>query len=122
MGQTQITTSIHVPFLGALDTSNPLFRLAVEEVAHTGRVVYIGWAKEPVSFETKDFVHKELDILGSRNYLGEFPAVIEMLGQKRFPVNETISAAVALSEVGEALRAWSEAPQSFTKIVVDLEA
>ncbi len=61
------------------------YQLAVEEVAHTGRVVYIGWAKEPVSFETKGFVHKELDILGSRNYLGEFPAVIEMLGAETVP-------------------------------------
>jgi threonine dehydrogenase-like Zn-dependent dehydrogenase len=43
------------------------FRAAVEEVAFTGRVVYIGYAKEPVSYETRLFVQKELDILGSRN-------------------------------------------------------
>lgn len=94
--------------------------MAVEEVAHTGRVVYIGWGKEPVSFETKLFVHKELDILGSRNYLGEFPAVIEVLRQKQFPVEATISKTVALSEAGEALREWSEAPQRFTKILVEV--
>src|SRR5205085_8843224 len=35
------------------------FRAAVEEVAFTGRVVYIGYAKEPVSYETKLFVQKE---------------------------------------------------------------
>ena len=39
------------------------FRAAVEEVAFTGRVVYIGYAKEPVSYETRLFVQKELDIL-----------------------------------------------------------
>lgn len=94
--------------------------LAVEEVAHTGRVVYIGWGKEPVSFETKLFVHKELDILGSRNYLREFPAVIDLLERKRFPVEATISKTVALSEAGEALREWSEAPQLFTKILVEV--
>ena len=98
------------------------YRLAVEEVAHTGRVVYIGWAKEEVSFETKYFVHKELDILGSRNYLNEFPVVAEMLKQKRFPVEETISRTVPLPEAGEALRAWSDSPQAFTKILVDLDA
>jgi threonine dehydrogenase-like Zn-dependent dehydrogenase len=43
------------------------FRAAVEEVAFTGRVVYIGYAKEYVSYETRVFVQKELDILGSRN-------------------------------------------------------
>lgn len=96
------------------------YLMAVDEAAHTGRVVYIGWGKEPVSFDTKLFVHKELDILGSRNYLGEFPAVIELLQQKRFPVEETISKTVMLDEAGEALREWSEAPQKFTKILVEV--
>lgn len=95
--------------------------MAVDEVAHTGRVVYIGWSKEPTSFETKLFVHKELDILGSRNYLREFPAVIEMLRKKQFPVDSAISATVPLQEAGEALREWSDTPQRFTKILVDLD-
>jgi threonine dehydrogenase-like Zn-dependent dehydrogenase len=94
--------------------------MAVEEVAHTGRVVYIGWSKEPVSFETKLFVHKELDILGSRNYLGEFPAVIELLANKQFPVEASISRTVSLTDAGEALREWSEEPQRFTKILVEV--
>jgi threonine dehydrogenase-like Zn-dependent dehydrogenase len=98
------------------------YRMAVEEVAHTGRVVYIGWAKEPVSYETKLFVHKELDILGSRNSLTEFPAVIEMLERKQFPVEATISATVPLVEAGEALNRWNAAPQSFTKILVEMDA
>ena len=53
------------------------FRMAVEEVAFTGRVVYIGYAKEPVDYETRLFVMKEIDILGSRNALDEFGTVIE---------------------------------------------
>ncbi|MGA8026163.1 MAG: zinc-binding alcohol dehydrogenase family protein [Bryobacteraceae bacterium] len=97
------------------------YRMAVEQVAHSGRVVYIGWAKEPVSYETKLFVHKELDILGSRNSLTEFPAVIEMLSQKRFPVEDTISATVPLEAAGDALQKWSESPQSFTKILVEMD-
>ena len=96
------------------------YRTAVEEVAHTGRVVYIGWAKEAVSYETKLFVHKELDILGARNSLAEFPAVIEMLSRKSFPVDATISATVPLESAGDALRQWSESPQSFTKILVEM--
>jgi threonine dehydrogenase-like Zn-dependent dehydrogenase len=96
------------------------YRMAVEEVAHTGRVVYIGWAKEPVCYETKLFVHKEMDILGSRNSLTEFPAVIDMLRQGKFPVEATISMTVPLSEAGDALRQWSEAPQAITKILVEV--
>ena len=94
------------------------YRMAVEEVAHTGRVVYIGWAQEP-SATTKLFVHK-VDILGSRNSLTEFPAVIQMLERKQFPVEATISATVPLVEAGEALTGWNAAPQSFTKILVEM--
>ncbi len=96
------------------------FRFAVEEVAYTGRVVYIGYAKEPVTYETKLFILKELDILGSRNSLTEFPAVIEMLQQRRFPVESTISATVPFEEAGAVLQAWSQSPQSFTKILVQV--
>jgi hypothetical protein len=73
------------------------FRSAVDEVAFTGRVVYIGYAKEPVAYETKLFVQKEIDILGSRNALPEdFREVIRMLEEHRFPVDEAVSAIVPL--------------------------
>jgi threonine dehydrogenase-like Zn-dependent dehydrogenase len=96
------------------------YRMAIEEVAFTGRVVYVGYAKEPVTYETKYFVQKELDILGSRNSLDEFPDVIAMLLQGRFPVETTISKVVPLEQAGEALAGWADAPQAITKILVEL--
>ncbi len=98
------------------------FRAAVEEVAFTGRVVYIGYAKEPVSYETRLFVQKELDIVGSRNAQPEdFQAVISLLEQRKFPVDEAVSLVVPLAEAPEALRSWSENPSRFKKIIVSLE-
>jgi threonine dehydrogenase-like Zn-dependent dehydrogenase len=98
------------------------FRAAVEEVAFTGRVVYIGYAKEPVAYETRLFVQKELDILGSRNALPEdFHAVIQMLEQGRFPVDDAVTAIVSLDEVPESLAAWSSDPSRFSKIMVRLD-
>jgi threonine dehydrogenase-like Zn-dependent dehydrogenase len=98
------------------------FRAAVEEVAFTGRVVYIGYAKEPVAYETKLFVQKELDILGSRNALPEdFHAVIQMLEQGRFPTEEAVSAVVPLAEAAESLAAWSNDPSRFSKIMIRLD-
>ena len=98
------------------------FRAAVEEVAFTGRVVYIGYAKEPVSYETKLFVQKELDILGSRNALPEdFRAVIHLLEAKKFPVDDAVSLVVPLEEAPAALRSWSDNPGSFKKIMVTLD-
>lgn len=97
------------------------FRAAVEEVAFTGRVVYIGYAKEPVAYETRLFVQKELDILGSRNALPEdFREVIRMLEAGRFPVGDAVSAVVPMEDAGRMLCEWSAAPEKFTKIMVQV--
>jgi threonine dehydrogenase-like Zn-dependent dehydrogenase len=97
------------------------FRAAVEEVAFTGRVVYIGYAKEPVAYETRLFVQKELDIMGSRNALPEdFREVIHMLEAKRFPVEDAVSAIVPMEDAARMLGEWSEAPGKFTKIMVEI--
>jgi threonine dehydrogenase-like Zn-dependent dehydrogenase len=98
------------------------FRMAVDEVAFTGRVVYIGYAKEPVAYETRLFVMKELDILGSRNALDEFATVIEALRGGRFPVESIISRVVPIEQAGESLRAWSDDPGSCVKLQVSFLA
>jgi threonine dehydrogenase-like Zn-dependent dehydrogenase len=98
------------------------FVAAVEEVAFTGRVVYIGYAKEPVAYETRLFVQKELDVLGSRNALPEdFKAVVRMLEEKRFPVDAAVSSIIPMKAVPEALEAWSANPAQVQKILVKVE-
>ena len=37
------------------------FLAAVAEVSFAGRVVYVGYTREPVTYDTKPFVQKELD-------------------------------------------------------------
>lgn len=99
------------------------FRAAVEEVAFTGRVVYIGYAKENIAYETRLFVQKELDIMGSRNALpADFREVIQMLEAGRFPLDSALSAIVPLADAPAALERWSASPTSFTKIMVDVSA
>lgn len=98
------------------------FRAAVDLVAFTGRVVYIGYAKEPVCYETKLFVQKELDILGTRNAQPEdFRSVISMLEQGRFPVESAVSAMITLHDAPQALAAWSAEPHRFTKIMITMD-
>jgi len=97
------------------------FVSAVSEAAFTGRVVYIGYAKAPVSFDTSQFVKKELDILGSRNATAEdFRAVMAMLRHGGFPVSDAVTRVVGLDDAGEAMREWSERPATITRIHVDL--
>jgi threonine dehydrogenase-like Zn-dependent dehydrogenase len=83
--------------------------------------VYIGYAKQPVAYQTGMFVRKEVEILGSRNCLGDFPDVISYLESGRFPVDAVISRTVTLDEAGDALAEWSANPGPITKIMVDLD-
>lgn len=97
------------------------FRAAVDEVCFAGRVVYIGYAKEAVSYETKYFVMKELDIHGSRNAtMQNFSDVIRVLESGRYPVKETITRCVPFAEAGAALAGWAADPSRVTKIHVEL--
>lgn len=96
------------------------YRAAVEEVAYTGRVVCIGYAKNPVEFNTGLFVRKEIEILGSRNCTEEFPTVIAYLESGKFTAEDVISKVVSLDEAGEALADWAKNPKGITKIMVDL--
>ena len=99
--------------------STPTYQMAVNEVAFTGRVVCIGYAKSDVSFETKYFVQKELDIRGSRNAQPQdFRAVIHYLERGTCPVDRLISAEVSLEEAPEALRKWEENPGKVFRILV----
>ncbi|MFZ0633118.1 MAG: zinc-binding alcohol dehydrogenase family protein [Acidobacteriaceae bacterium] len=97
------------------------FRTAVELVSFTGRVVYIGYAKEPVTYETRLFVQKELTIVGARNALpADFEQVIRMLEQHRFPVVRAITT-VPLDQTPDILRAWDADPTQFTRIMINLD-
>ncbi len=97
------------------------YRAAVDEVAFTGRVVYIGYAGQEVSFATKLFVQKELDILGSRNAnAGDFRAVISYLEQGQFPLDRMITRKVQLEQAGKAVKEWADDPGKVMKILLDM--
>ncbi len=92
---------------------------AVDEVAFCGRVVCIGYAKTETAFQTKLFVQKELDILGSRNALpSDFRAVIHYLKQGKCPLDRLISRIVTPEEASDAMLEWSERPEKVFRILV----
>ena len=100
--------------------SVPTYQMAVDVVAFTGRVVCIGYAKSEVSFQTKLFVQKELDIRGSRNALSaDFRAVIRYLERGTCPVEKLISKVVKPEEASAAMLWWSERPGKVFRILVE---
>ena len=95
------------------------FRAAVEEVAFAGRVVYIGYSKKPVEYDTRHFVQRELDVLGLRNALADdFRAVIAYLESGLLPIDDVITKTVPLDDAGAALADWDANPVPFWKIHV----
>ena len=99
--------------------SVPTYQMAINEVAFTGRVVCIGYAKSEVSFQTKYFVQKELDIRGSRNAQpSDFRAVIHYLERGTCPVDRLISNEVSPEQAPWAMQQWAENPGKVFRILV----
>ncbi|NDW10386.1 zinc-binding alcohol dehydrogenase family protein [Dysgonomonas sp. 520] len=97
----------------------PTYQMAIDEVAFTGRVVCIGYAKSEIAFETKKFVQKELDIRGSRNAMPEdFRAVMEYVKRGGYP-EEFISKIYKPEHVQEALEKWADDPGKVFRILVE---
>lgn len=102
--------------------STPTYQMAVDEVAFTGRVICIGYAKSEVSFQTKYFVQKELDIRGSRNAQpSDFRAVIHYLERGTCPVDRLISNEVKPEDAETAMNQWAENPGKVFRILVDFQ-
>ena len=103
---------------------NPFtYQMAVNEVAFTGRVVCIGYAKSDVTFQTKLFVQKELDIRGSRNATPQdFRGVIRYLERGTCPVDELITKVIKPEEALETLQWWSQNPGKVFRILLTLNS
>ena len=83
---------------------------AISEVSYTGRVVYIGYAKEKIPFDTQFFVKKELDIRGSRNAVSsDFKAVV-VYETRCLSVDELITLFILPKMHKAALTNWAANP------------
>ncbi len=95
------------------------YQMAVNEVSFTGRVTCIGYAKSEVSFQTKYFVQKELDIRGSRNAMPQdFRAVIHYLERRTCPIDKLITKVIQPEEGLGTMRWWSQNPGKVFRILV----
>jgi threonine dehydrogenase-like Zn-dependent dehydrogenase len=97
------------------------FTQAVDLAGFSGRVVYIGYSKAPVSYDTKYFNMKELNIYGSRNAtVDDFRAVVAYLeGLGRTP-DALISRVFPFSEAAAALPYWVDKRAETLKIVIEI--
>ena len=99
--------------------SAPTYRMAVDKVAFTGRVVCIGYAKQDIALTTQLFVKKELDIRGSRNATpADFASVIRYLQRGNCPTDRLISAVVPPEDAATAMQQWNASPGKVFRILV----
>ena len=95
------------------------FQAAVDVICFAGRVVYIGYAKKPVEYQTKLFVSKEADIMGSRNaFAHEIDYVIGMFRSGRIDIGQLVTHRFSLDQADKALKLWDSNPAEVTKILL----
>nr|WP_010925651.1 zinc-binding dehydrogenase [Microscilla sp. PRE1]AAK62859.1 MS137, putative dehydrogenase [Microscilla sp. PRE1] len=97
------------------------YRTVINEVAFSGRVVFIGYAGKEIAFQTHLFVQKELDIRGSRNAeWSDFKAVINYL-RKTDDCDELISKVILPQEFPTAIKEWLLNSGSVMKLMVQFK-
>lgn len=93
---------------------------AIELACYGGSVVYVGYAKQPVTYKTQFFNLKELDIHGSRNAKAEdFAASIRCLERLGDDADLLISKVFAFDAAAQALPYWQEVRSEVFKVMVE---
>jgi len=107
--------NVVIEAVGLMET----FKKAIDLVCFAGRVVYIGYVKALVEYDTSLFVKKELDIKGSRNALdSEIKEVIKIVASRKIKIENLITQNYLLENLEEAFRFWDKHTEKVTKIII----
>ena len=97
------------------------FRAAIDLVCFAGRVVYVGYAKAEVAYDTTLFNLKELGIFGSRNATRhDFEQVIAYLERSPTVAEKLVSRVFPWAEADQAFDFWERNRNETFKVVIDL--
>jgi threonine dehydrogenase-like Zn-dependent dehydrogenase len=95
-----------------------LVRTAVDVVAHSGTVVVVGISTADVALKVSDLSRKEVNLLGSRNSAGEFPAAVDLVTRHAGAVAGWVTHTFGLDEVPRAIAFAAANPHLVTKAVI----
>ena len=90
---------------------------AIQMARHGGRIVVMGMGSQYTSVFWKEFVEKEIQLIGSRVTLGDFPRALSLMSKGRFHPHLLISKECHLEETGEAFRLLEE-PDRYLKFLI----
>jgi 2-desacetyl-2-hydroxyethyl bacteriochlorophyllide A dehydrogenase len=97
--------------------SDAAIRSSIDYVAYSGRISLVGWPKGEVSLMTAMFTKKELDVVGSRNSLRDFPESIDLISGNKIDVGSLVTRTVSFEEVPAVVKEMAAYPEKFMKVV-----
>ncbi|ATG55648.1 alcohol dehydrogenase [Brachybacterium ginsengisoli] len=95
------------------------FTNAIEAAATGARLALIGNGTREVTFNQSVLIKKELDVLGSRNSLGVFPQLIELLESGAVDVSPLRTRIVPFTEAMSALEAAGGGSTADVKVLIE---
>jgi 2-desacetyl-2-hydroxyethyl bacteriochlorophyllide A dehydrogenase len=94
------------------------FEQALTYVCSAGRVITLGFGKEPSAINQLSITAREIDVRGSRLHNNKFPVVIEYFTSKKLKVKDMITHRFPFTEVNDALRLVENAEIEKGKVVL----
>lgn len=94
------------------------FELALTYVCPAGRVIPLGFSKDPSAIAQLSIVAREIDIRGSRLHNNKFPVVIDHFANGRIQVADMITHRYPFLEIQDALRLIEDATVEKGKVVL----
>ena len=94
---------------------------ALEYVAHTGSLVYVGITTQEVSFVHPALHRKEMNLLASRNALpGDFPRIIGLIEDGTINTDPWITHRVPFDEVAERFDSLTRPETGVLKAIIEV--
>ena len=91
---------------------------SIEWVRAGGRVAILGQSNKPLDFSYGPMMKKELDVLASRNSVGQFPRILQAIVDGELAPAKMISHRIGLDDVPATLADMHEHPSAYCKAVV----
>lgn len=94
---------------------------AINYVAYTGRISLVGYPNKPVPIPTFTVTKKEIDILGSRNSVEEFPLAIEIIANEKVDLKPLITNIIDFDDLPDYFAHIEENPNNYLKVIATLD-
>jgi len=91
---------------------------AVHMTSSRGRIVVMGLGSQSTPVFWKEFVLKEIQLVGSRVTLGDFPRALSLMSRGIFHPDLLISKECRLDDTGEAFQLLEEKPDRYLKVLI----